>query len=300
MAKSLNSVAISYYQSGDKDNALKNWLQALSIAEELGDKGAISKRLNNIGIWYWKDQDYSKSIEYYQKSIAIKQELGDIRNIGKTLNNLGKIYFSMGDYKNAVVQYDKSIETKKELGDNKGLHSSIFNKGQAYFYLDEFNKSISEFRKSMALQNSDFYMNEKYRYIGMCHYYLGNYDSSNVYLSRSSRFFKEDSIKLLSIIPFQILTDIKSKNKTDTKPNLELFKRIISEKDPYPSDYVLTNWAMYEVLINLGSASDASEYLENAYFELKARSKSIKDKKGRNKFLQTKLHKNIASAWKEK
>ena len=252
MAKSLNSVAISYYQSGDKDNALKNWLQALSIAEELGDKGAISKRLNNIGIWYWKDQDYSKSIEYYQKSIAIKQELGDIRNIGKTLNNLGKIYFSMGDYKNAVVQYDKSIETKKELGDNKGLHSSIFNKGQAYFYLDEFNKSISEFRKSMALQNSDFYMNEKYRYIGMCHYYLGNYDSSNVYLSRSSRFFKEDSIKLLSIIPFQILSDIKSKNKTDIIPNLELLKNH-SEKDPYPSDYVLTNWAMYEVLINLGS-----------------------------------------------
>ena len=43
MAKSLNSVAISYYQSGDKDNALKNWLQALSIAEELGDKGADIK-----------------------------------------------------------------------------------------------------------------------------------------------------------------------------------------------------------------------------------------------------------------
>ena len=83
MAKSLNSVAISYYQSGDKDNALKNWLQALSIAEELGDKERISKRLNNIGIWYWKDQDYSKSIEYYQKSIAIKQELGDKRSIEK-------------------------------------------------------------------------------------------------------------------------------------------------------------------------------------------------------------------------
>ena len=36
---------------------------------------------------------------------------------------------------------------------------------------------------------------------------------------------------------------------------------------------------MYEVLVNLGYKSDASEYLENAYFELKARSKNIKDKK---------------------
>ena len=141
MAKTLNSVAISYYRSGDKDNALKNWLQALSIAEELEIK-AISKRLNNIGIWHWKDQDYSKSIEYYQKSIAIKQELGDVRNIGKTIITLENLFFN-GRFRNAVLQYDKSIETKKELGDNKGLHSSIFNKGQAYFYLDEF---VNQFR----------------------------------------------------------------------------------------------------------------------------------------------------------
>ncbi len=300
MAKSLNSVAISYYQSGDKDNALKNWLQALSIVEELGDKSAISKYLNNIGIWYANDQDYSKSIEYYEKSIAIKQELGDVRNIGKTFNNLGENYFSMGDYKNAVNQYDKSIEIKEKLGDKKGLHSSIFNKGQAYFYLDEFNEAITEFRKSMELQNSEYLINEKYRYIGMCHYYLGNYDSSKVYLSRSNRFFKKDSLKLLSIIPFQILGDFKSKNKTDTNSNLKLFKQIILDKDPLPDDYIITNWAMYEVLVNLGYKSDASEYLENAYFELKARSKNIKDKKDRNKFLQTKLHTTIASAWKEK
>ena len=57
---------------------------------------------------------------------------------------------------------------------------------------------------------------------------------------------------------------------------------------------------MYEALINLGNKADASEYLENAYFELKARSKNIKDKKGRSKFLQTKLHTTIATAWKEK
>ena len=133
----------------------------------------------------------------------------------------------MGDFKNAVLQYNKSIETKKELGDNKGLHSSIFNKGQAYFYLDEFDKSIYEFRQSMELQNSDFHMNEKYRYIGMCHYYLENYDSSTVYLSRSARFFKEDSIKLLSIIPFQMLSDLKNKNKTNIDMKIKLLKKLL-------------------------------------------------------------------------
>ena len=300
MAKTLNSVAISYYQSGDLDNALKNWLQALSIVEELGDKSSISKYLNNIGIWYAKDQDYSQSISYYEKSITIKQELGDVRNIGKTFNNLGENYFSMGDFKNAVDQYNKSIEIKEKLGDKKGLHSSLFNKGQAYFYLDEYDKAIFEFRQSMEMSNEAYMTNEKYRYIGMCHYYLDNYDSSNVYLSRSYRFFGEDSLKLLSIIPFKILNDIKTKNKTTIKEYFATFKNITSENDPLPEDYILTSWAMYKAFSALGDNSGASEYLENAYFELKSRSKNIKDKKDRKKYLKTNLHKKIANAWAEK
>ena len=300
MAKTLNSVAISYYQSGDKDNALKNWLQALSIVEDVGDKSSISKYLNNIGIWYANDQDYSQSISYYEKSIAIKQELGDVRNIGKTFNNLGENYFSMGDFKNAVEQYDKSIEIKEKLGDKKGLHSSLYNKGQAYFYLDEYSNAIFEFRQSMEMLNEEYLNNEKYRYIGMCHYYLKNYDSSNVYLSRSYRFFEQDSIKLLSIIPFKILSDLKIKKKTEIDQHLKDFRSIISENDPYPDDYILSSYAIYEALIAIGKNSEASGHLENAYFEVKSRSKNIKEKKDRNKFLKTNLHKAITTAWKDK
>ena len=97
MAKSLNSVAISYYQSGDKDNALKNWLQALSIVEELGDKSAISKYLNNMRIYNYesisvnykkfpnideKYRDgrsvYGKAIKSYLEIEILKQEGGQI------------------------------------------------------------------------------------------------------------------------------------------------------------------------------------------------------------------------------
>ena len=299
MAKTLNSMAISYYQSNDKDNALKNWMQALSIVEEIGDKSSISKYLNNIGIWYSNDQNYSQSISYYEQSIKIKEELGDVRNIGKTFNNLGEIYFAMGDYLNAVEQYEKSIDIKMKLEDKKGLHSSLFNRGQAHFYLHDYDQAISDFRKSMEMSREDYLVNEKFRYIGMCHHYLERFDSSDVYISRSYKYFKEDQRKILSILPFKILNDLK-RNKNSSNEQLKEFNNIIAESDPYPEDYILTNWSMYNALVLMNKKPDASEFLENAYFELKARSKNIKDKKDRNKFLQAELHKDIASAWKEK
>ena len=48
MAKTLNSMAILNWRTKEKDEALKNWLSALAIVEELGDKPKISKYLNNI------------------------------------------------------------------------------------------------------------------------------------------------------------------------------------------------------------------------------------------------------------
>ena len=87
--------------------------------------------------------------------------------------------------------------------------------------------------------------------------------------------------------------EVKAKNEEEAE-------KIALNKDPLPVDYVLTNWAMYEVLVDLGNYSSASSYLENAYFEIKSRSKNIRDKKDRNHYMQTNLHKKIAAAWAKK
>ena len=57
---------------------------------------------------------------------------------------------------------------------------------------------------------------------------------------------------------------------------------------------------MYEALIDLDNYSGASSYLEDAYFEIKSRSKNIRDKKDRNQYMQTNLHKKIVTAWAKK
>ena len=300
MAKTYNSMAILNFKTDAKDDALKNWLHALAIVEEFGDKPKISKYLNNIGIWYWRDDDYSKSIEYYQKSLLIKRELGDVRNIAKTLNNLGEVYFAMGDYPNSTKQFDESIKIKEKLQDNKGLNASLYNRGETYFYSFEYKRAIDDFRRTIKMIDDEGSDHERYRYIGMSHFYLSNFDSCNFYLKKSDEYFSNHLTKRLSILPYLVISYMKTGDNTLSNTALKNFKDIISEHDPPKKDYIITNWAAYKALSAVNEKSEAAEYLENAYFELKSKSKDIKNKKDRNIYLSAKLHENIMNEWSKR
>ena len=300
MAKTYNSMAILNFRTDDKDNALKNWLHALAIVEEFGDKPKISKYLNNIGIWYWQDYDYSKSIEYYQKSLLIKRELGDVRNIAKTLNNLGEVYFAMGDYTNSTKQFDESIEIKEKLKDDKGLNTALYNRGETYFYSFEYNRAIDDFRRTIKMIDDEESDHERYRYIGMSHFYLSNFDSCNFYLKKSDEFFANDYRKRLAILPYLVISYMKTGDNTLSNTALKNFRDIISDNDPPDKDYIITNWAAYKALSAVNEKSEAAEYLENAYFELKSKSKDIKNKQDRKKYLSAKLHENITNEWSKR
>ncbi len=297
MAKTLNSMAILNWKANDKDEALKNWLQALAIVEEFNDKTKISKYLNNIGIWYRDDSDFSKSVNYYQKSLSIKEELGDIRNIGKTLNNIGNVYFMMGDYTNSVEYYTKSVDLKEKLQDSKGLASTLNNIGETYFYQENYEDALRSFRKSSSYGNNEDNIFDNERYIGMSHYYLENYDSSKIYLERADQYFSVSKEKRLAILPYLILSNKKTGNTARSEKLLTLFNEISQENDAEKKDYIIANWASYEAMGFLGHDEEAKGFLENAYFEIKSRSRDIKNKTDRNKYLATNLHNKISRAW---
>ena len=298
MAKTLNSMAILNWRTKEKDEALKNWLSALAIVEELGDKPKISKYLNNIGIWYRDDSDYSKSVEYYQRSLEIKEALGDVRNISKTLNNIGNVYFMMGDYENSVEFYGKSVEIKEKLEDNKGLASTLNNIGETYFYQENYDEALKSFRKSISYggNNKDNVFDNE-RYMGISHYYLGNFDSCHVYLKRADDYYSMSEVKRMPILPYLIIAKQKVGDNQASKDLLEEFKRIAENNDAEKKDFILANWASYEVLSLLGEKKEAKAFLENAYFEVKSRSRDIKNKSDRNKYLSSTFHSKINDAW---
>ena len=47
----------------------------------------------------------------------------------------------------------------------------------------------------------------------------------------------------------------------------------------------------------VGEIKIGKEYLENSYFEIKSRSRNIKNKTDRKKYMNVKLHQDIINAW---
>jgi len=300
MAKTMNSIAILYYKTKRLDEALEYWLQAYSIAKEFDDKLKISKYVNNIGIWYWKDYDYSKAIDYYNKSLLIKEELDDTRNYGKTLNNMGQVYYDMGDFSSSIEYFNQSIELKEKLNDKKGLQATLLNLGEAYFDNDDYDNALSHFRKSLNIARAfgDIYnISDRYTAIGMTHFNLANYDSATYYLTMADSIYIEYPVNRLTILSWLAITSIKDGNTQRATAYVNELEKIFSSEDPMKEDIIILNWNMYKVHQLLGNTKTAKEYLENSYLELKYRSKNIKDKKDREKYLSVKLHQDIISAW---
>ena len=141
---------------------------------------------------------------------------------------------------------------------------------------------------------------ENERYLGMSHYYLGNWDSCNVYLKRSDEYFSASLPKRMAILPYLIVSYKKAGNTERSNLILKEFQDIAQDNECERKDLIIGNWAAYEAFDFLGKASESQQFLEDAYFEMKSRSKDIKNKADRGQFLDTDLHNKITMAWSKK
>ena len=300
MAKTMNSIAILYYRTGSLDDALEYWLQAFTIAKEIDDKLKISKYVNNLGIWYWKDSDYSKAIEYYLESLQIKEELGDTRNYGKTLNNLGEVYYDMGDFNSAVDYFNKSIAIKEKLNDKIGLNATLLNLGQAQLYNTEYNEALNIFKRSLKISqtlNDDYVSSERFKSIGITYFSLANYDSAAYYFNIADSLYSNYPVLRLTTSAWLAITKVEQGLKKDANEYIKIFNGMIEDSEPKSSDIISVYWNMYQAHKSLGEIKIGKEYLENSYFEIKSRSRNIKNKTDRKKYMSVKIHQDIINAW---
>ncbi len=302
MAKVMNSIAILYYKTRRFDEALEYWLMAYNTAKEFDDKLKISKYVNNIGIWYWKDYDYSKAIDYYSESLTIKEELGDTRNYGKTLNNMGQVYYDMGDFVNSIEYFNKSIVLKEKLNDQKGLNQTMLNLGKAYYSNTNYDEAMHNFRESLNISVSfdDIYdISNRFQSIGMTHFELANYDSAKFYMFKADSIFNDIDFpenRLVSLAWLSLIS-IKKGEKKKTVSLSKEFEKLNNDFEPIPDEIISMNWNMYKVHQLLGNKKTSKKYLENSYFEIKSRSKNIKVKQDREKYLSVKQNQEIITAW---
>ena len=131
---------IGRYYLNQKEDAIDNFLTALTYFKQSKNQAGEAKTYNNIGNLYI-NIDYDKSLQNFNKSLHLAQKL-DIKDLIAGLYlNLGTVYFRKEKFQQALFNYQKSLQMFTQLDVTVGVTQSLQNLGVIYFNLNQLKKA---------------------------------------------------------------------------------------------------------------------------------------------------------------
>jgi tetratricopeptide (TPR) repeat protein len=102
---------------GEVDEAMRLYLSARKMCEEVGDRAGLAATFNNIGMVYDSIGQPAKALEYYNQALPILEEVGNRAGLAATLNNIGAVYRSIRHLQQALEYYNQALAiTLNDIG----------------------------------------------------------------------------------------------------------------------------------------------------------------------------------------
>jgi len=101
---------------GDKDGAVRNYLNGLEVAESLEEMKYIAEGLINLGAIYYLSEEYEQSLIMLNDALTIANTLDNDELKGSVNSELGVLYAYMYQPKKAIKFYQASYDHFKKAG----------------------------------------------------------------------------------------------------------------------------------------------------------------------------------------
>jgi tetratricopeptide (TPR) repeat protein len=187
-----------YLSKNENILALKNFMTAIRMAEDLKNNQLIRAAYTKLSGFYSSIEDYDKAIDYQVKAY---EQLKLIKT-GQTvyarvqdLTRIGDLYTSKKNYDMAMTWYEKSLALADSIKYEpiKAIaYRSIVNN---YLASDQPQKALNYFNEHPQLKqylqmvNFGHFIDQSYGYI---YAQLGNYDSAKYYYNKVAPFFQQE------------------------------------------------------------------------------------------------------------
>lgn len=180
--------------------ALRNYLLALRLAEDLKDPELRRKSYTNLATFYSGIKDHDKAIDYSLKAyheLANIQERGVPYQRAVDLNNIGKLYGAKKNYDIAIDYFERSLrlaDTLKFPTLRVPAYISILNQ---YLQMNEPRKALEYFNSASGQGLKDYLMKFGFagavdQAYGTIYTQLGKYDSAGFYFDKSNAYFSKE------------------------------------------------------------------------------------------------------------
>ena len=186
MARSLTVMGGIYWNSGNYQQALSHYLDALKEYQKLDDTIGRSMVLNNIGEVYKKLGEYDNALDYLQHSASLKENIGIAPPL--TYNNIAEIYVYREEYDKAQEFFNKAFQLAFKAGDERVLAYISDGVGAMQLKRNNFEAAIPHFEDAVGVR---FELNDmrglaySYNNMGRAFFGLGQYDSAQFYYQQA-------------------------------------------------------------------------------------------------------------------
>lgn len=134
---------IDYYL-GKLPVALRHYLNAKRVAENLKAPDLLFTIYNNIGTVMWQAQDLKAAASFFEKALLSYQQMKYPRqvDINMVYNNLGLIYDELGNAEEAIKLLVRSIEGYHHAADSSAMHYPLNNMANLYLKQNQIDEGL--------------------------------------------------------------------------------------------------------------------------------------------------------------
>lgn len=115
--------------------------EALKIAEQTQDEGAIAQGYFNIGGTSFKLGNDEKAYDYYTKSLLLREKMNDLNGIALAKWGLGELFLKQGKYMQAQEALDIALKNNKILQNKYQESAVLLTMGRNYLKLKQYAKA---------------------------------------------------------------------------------------------------------------------------------------------------------------
>lgn len=194
IAAATKNLAICNYVNGKSDIAIKQFIEAIKLFEELKDINELAHCYSQMGIAYYLQYQYDNALKYYDKSIELYKKNTNKKDLAGVYINQGISYTYVKKMDLAEINYNEALKIYQEINYEPGFAPAYNSLAKIYYAKKEYAKAISYYKlaEQYSLKsNNKYHLITNYNSLATCYKELKEYETAKAYSEKSIAISKE-------------------------------------------------------------------------------------------------------------
>lgn len=238
IAESYNLKGVISRDQSNLRDALENFLNALTLFEELRLPVKVAGIQNNIGLIYAEIKEYRTALAYYFKAEKINLQRKNKLHLAINYNNMATCYQKLNQFASAQTYLNKSLKLRQAEHDTVGMAMANHNIGLNYQLTGKHDSAIIFFNLSLEyLSGMSENIGHAYNYLELGNTLLqdGKLNEAEEYLLDALRIAEKSELEGVKVEAYKYLSHV-YEQKSDFKNAFKFQNLFLSSKENIESD----------------------------------------------------------------